>query len=196
MTTFTTQVAADVDDAWHYNGSMIETTSGVYTNYLNVKVLLAGFRFNNVTVNNATLIESSGSPTTFVELQSLATSVDDMDTELFADDVDDSEVIEGGTDLVDRTLTTASVFWTNLDAGTSFIKSPDIATIIQEIVDRGGWSNGNDLTIIAFDPQSSVRYYSTDYTTDPSAAAKITIVHTAGAASVPASPRLKIGVGK
>lgn len=45
--------------------------------------------------------------------------------------------------------TTASVAWNSIAAWTDNVvyDSPDLATIVQEIIDRGGWASGNNLAL-------------------------------------------------
>ncbi|MFX0199765.1 MAG: hypothetical protein ACFFCW_26890 [Candidatus Hodarchaeota archaeon] len=59
-------------------------------------------------------------------------------------------------DITSRSLTTSSVVWANIplwvtagDAGPDQL-TPDLGTIIQEIVDQPGWTVGNALSIIIF----------------------------------------------
>jgi len=64
-----------------------------------------------------------------------------------------------------RGRTVASVYWYNYEATTGkYIFSPDIATIIQEIVNLGGWASGNDL-VLFLDGRSGAdgQYYSADW---------------------------------
>ncbi|MFW9899899.1 MAG: hypothetical protein ACFFDY_01270 [Candidatus Thorarchaeota archaeon] len=60
-------------------------------------------------------------------------------------------------DVVAMNLTTASVNWNNEGAWTldTAYDSPDIKTIIQEIVNRGGWASGNDIQILVMENGSS-----------------------------------------
>lgn len=53
-------------------------------------------------------------------------------------------------DVVAFNLTTATVAWNGEGAWTTdnTYDSPDIKTIIKEIVDRGGWVSGNDIQIM------------------------------------------------
>lgn len=101
-------------------------------------------RFNSVTVPVGATINSA----TF----SLATgaTTGDINLDVLAEDVDDSPALGTGTDeLSNKTLTTATVLWTGTAASTdTYNDSPDIKTVIQEIIDRAGWASGNDLTIV------------------------------------------------
>ena len=68
------------------------------------------------------------------------------------DDVDDSPTFTGATDVVSRLAgaTTASVTWPGVPdwAVGQQDRSPNLKSIVQEIVDRPGWTAGNALSII------------------------------------------------
>ena len=64
---------------------------------------------------------------------------------LYGHDVDDSPSL---TDVTGLPRTTANVFWGSGNVGTGYVSSPSITAIVQEIVDRAGWVEGNDMTII------------------------------------------------
>ena len=85
-------------------------------------------------------------------------------------------------DISGRTLTTAKVTWTATAMGTGVKASPDIKTVIQEIVDRAGWASGNDIVII-FDclTNANTRFASWDHASQ--AAPSISIDYTAGGAT-------------
>ena len=195
MTTFNAQVAADNDDAYEYGGIQEDTNTKHWWNFSDSSSLHGGSRFNSVTVAQGALIEAG----TNLELTAENSGNNDVSFNIHADDVDDSEVIEGGgTDLDLRTKTTAFVTWSALDISAAvddFTATPDITTVIQEVIDRGGWSSGADLTIIGEDVQSSLRFASRDYSHASLGPATITIIYTAGGSSSLVSPRLKIGVG-
>ena len=192
MTTFNSQVAADNDDGYSYADDQWNDNV-CWWNYSDTAELHGGARFNSVTVAQGALIEAGTALQINVDV-----IANDVTVNIHADDVDDSEVIGGGTALPLRTLTTASVNWVALASTTTagvFITSPDITTVVQEIIDRGGWASGADLTIIGDDTQSSLQSASRDYSNTDSHPAKITIIYTAGGESSLVSPRLKIGVG-
>lgn len=75
-----------------------------------------------------------------------------VNTKISAYDVDDATV--GPVDPTEflahyAARTTAEVDWNNLGAWVHEVDyvSPDISSVIQEIVDRPGWSSGNDMEI-------------------------------------------------
>jgi len=119
---------------------------------------IVGVRFQAVTIDKLEQINSA-------TLQFQSDAGDSATTnlriygELPADD--DANAFSSTTDNIsDRPLTTAYVDWMNIPAWSSSevgpdTTTPDLTSIIQEIVDRGGWANGNDLVLIIFDHPTS-----------------------------------------
>jgi PKD repeat protein len=81
------------------------------------------------------------------------------------EDTADAATFSNKTDYDARIRTTASVSWSpgSWTANTRYL-TPNIGTIIQEIVDRGDWSSGNDLVVFINDNSSSTNAYRTSYT--------------------------------
>lgn len=71
---------------------------------------------------------------------------------VYGHDTDDSSAFNAGLEnnLSDRPLTSANVAWSTGAAWTNNVvySSPDIKTVLQEIVDRGGWAAGNYLSLL------------------------------------------------
>ena len=107
----------------------------------------AYFRFQNINIAQGTTIQSAffkpiyksgGGPSSTV-VKIVGTDVDNVSTPSAASD--------GNTSL----HTSAIVEWTNPTIhSTNYQTSPDIKTIIQEIVDRSGWSAGNAIMIQSY----------------------------------------------
>jgi len=70
---------------------------------------------------------------------------------------DNSPLIQAVLDDLIRPQTTANVSWIATLAGNAWNDSPDISTIIQEIVDRPGWASGNGICIMNI-PSHVVNY--------------------------------------
>jgi hypothetical protein len=191
MTTLNLQVNADENDAYNYAGTARNTKLVVFLNYATGSTLHSAFRFVSVTIGQGDLIESAS-----LDLFVFSGSLDDFAFDIYAEDVDNSGVIEGGASIPGRTRTTATVNWTAPNAGVGSEVSPDISDVIQEVVDRGGWASGNALTILGVDPQSAAGASVHDYQEFPATAAELDIVHTAGGAPPIASQRLKSGTGR
>lgn len=71
-----------------------------------------------------------------------------INSDISADDADNSAQIASYADYAGRTDTTAVVSWSPgaWVQGTTY-ESPDIKSVIQEIVDRAGWASGNAIQI-------------------------------------------------
>lgn len=103
----------------------------------------------------------------------------DVRTIIRADDADNPSVPSSASDAAGRTRTTAGVDWDpSVWAANTDYDSPDISAVIQEIVDRPGWTSGNNLLILWDDDGSTagdhrVNAYSWDDATAP--APKLTV---------------------
>tara|TARA_R100001129_G_scaffold156644_1_gene119924 strand:- start:436 stop:1074 length:639 start_codon:yes stop_codon:yes gene_type:complete len=102
----------------------------------------AFFRFQNINISQGATIQSaylkvvyySGTGTT--DLKIVGTDADNASAPTHASD--------GATSL----HTSAVVSWSNPSThSTNYQTSPDIKTVIQEIVDRGSWASGNAMMI-------------------------------------------------
>ena len=86
---------------------------------------------------------------------------------------DDVSQPSTGSDGAMSLHTSANVDGWQLPSDEGITTSPDIKTIIQEIVDRAGWSSGNDMMFMVWQPtaQSSTykRYYNTGKDSDDTA---------------------------
>jgi len=107
---------------------------------------LIGLRFQDAFIPVGATITNAYIEFTCDEADSGATNL------IFAgEDVDSAQRINStNSDLSSRTPTTASVSWNNVPAWSvdSKYQTPDLTSIIQEIVDRGGWGRGNDIMIL------------------------------------------------
>ena len=81
---------------------------------------------------------------------------DDLTCTIYGDDVDNSNNLTAEADIDGRTRTTASVSESHTALGTGFHDS-NVTAIVQEIVNRGGWLSGNNMSFmyIATHPSGS-----------------------------------------
>jgi len=102
----------------------------------------AYFRFVNVEVaQGATIASAEFKP--FV-----AGGTGSKTFTLAAHDSDDISAPSGASDGAHSNHTSATVSWANPSTSAGQVTSPDVKTIIQEIVNRSGWSSGSDLMIV------------------------------------------------
>lgn len=147
-----------------------------------------GLRFPNVTIPAGSTINSAT-----VTIDIVGTANDDIDGTIWGNDVDDAANFVTEADVTSRTQTTASVAWTQAAAGAGSEVSPDITSIIQEIVDRGGWASGQALCILLFGDNAALQSCTLDDGT--ATGAILDIDYTAPAGGLPERGAMR-GVGR
>lgn len=146
--TFDTRISSDSDDIEEKrsNGNLQDgNTLGLVKSNGDVYV---GLRFQNVTVPpGATIVNA------YLEFRSAANDSSSTDLIIHGQDADNPGTFSGNSDVSNRlnsSATSATVNWNNVSAW-SFLgayQSPDISSIVQEIVDRGGWNSGNAMALL------------------------------------------------
>jgi len=111
------------------------------------KLLTLGLRFTEVNLAKGTTIDSA-----FIYLTSHeAKATDDVANLTIFGEASDNAVTFNETDLItSRSYTSASIEWTvdeEWGLWTSH-RTPDIKSIIQEVVNRNGWASGNAIALI------------------------------------------------
>ncbi len=109
---------------------------------------MVGLRFDNLNVPNGAPITGA-----WIQFQTAATNMGASNLTLNGEAADDAAAFAAAAaNISSRTLTTASAAWSPGDwptigeAGPEQ-RTPDIASLIQEIVDRPGWTPGNALVV-------------------------------------------------
>lgn len=137
---FKTQVAASADDAEQFgDGSIDLITRGLQLGTCNV-----GIRFQDITIARGTKIVSA-----ILRLTAKADVVAGGYCDVYGEAVDNAAAFTSDlNNITSRTTTTATHHW-HFGAWTTESSYRIVITdIIQEIVDRQGWSSGNDLAIL------------------------------------------------
>jgi hypothetical protein len=117
----------------------------------------AGIRFLNVTIPKGNTILTAKLTFQATYSDSGAT----CNTQVKGEAVDDAATFVDTTDFLGRARTTAYINWGAIPAWTenTDYDSPDISTIIQEIINRSGWASGNDLVLFVANNGSSSGAY-------------------------------------
>lgn len=158
-------VAASNSDCWVYwNGVWLIDVASNYAGlgYLNGGVYMGGMgaRFAGVTVPNVATITTAYMNVT----ASGSLALNDVNLRIVGNDADNAAVFSTianyqdrrGTDVGGATndnRTTAQATWDGVGAwvlGTSYL-TPEFKTVVQEIVNRGGWASGNAMAIFIDD---------------------------------------------
>ncbi len=137
------QVTTNDDDAeqttsgsMSLNGSIFNVTTSNWS----------GARFQAIDIPQGATITSA-----YLRLTVYGTGTgSSMDIRIHGQDADDTATFSASAyDLTSRTSTTATVDWTGIpNASTNTeLTSPDIKDIIQEIVNRPGWTQNNSMTL-------------------------------------------------
>lgn len=146
-TTLNLEIGASADDAWEaQNGTLFTSTDTRFIAQAwstTDSRLNGGGRFTNITVAVGSTINSC-----VLQLRAIATTEDDMRSDVYFNDVDDAADFSTEADVTSRTLTTATASWVALSQGTSYVSSPALATVLQEVVDRAGWASGADVVVL------------------------------------------------
>ena len=147
MTTINRQVAADADCANERQDgtgfSATDSTNRSDSNTVAGSRWISGHRFTNVTVpKDAQIITAT------IQIKPFSTALDDANIDIHAEDVDNSVDFAATADVWSRARTAASVAWVADSLGANYVTSPELKTVIQEIVDRGSWASGNALMIL------------------------------------------------
>jgi hypothetical protein len=140
------QIGAAADDVWSAEGVSFSTTNVNFNagrNPLGSADLNSVARFTNVTVPRGAKVNNA-----YLTLQAVGTDSATVLTDLYAEATNTADRITSEADFQSRASTTA-VAWDNIESWTADnnYNSPSIATPIQEVIDRAGWSSGNNINI-------------------------------------------------
>jgi len=123
-------------------------------------------------------------------------SNDDMHGDIFGHDVETSQDFNDDQTIFSRTRTTASVAWDEEElTNSAWAQSPELKTIIQELVDSYDHSGGRALTLLWIAHGDLVKiadWYAHNYSAGEMAT-KLDIVYTVGAAAFKGSRGFIIG---
>ena len=184
MTTINKQISLGTDDCEEAGATLYLTSTTMYMGHPD-SVYNCGFRWQSINIAQGTTITSAKfSLYMIVDAGTLSTNISAIDE-------DNTATWSSGSRPSDRTKTTATITaneanWNNW--GTSGWIDIDITSIVQEVIERDGWSANNALAIVVEDTAGAgsnyinVRAY--EYST--ALCAKLDIVYTSAGASMPA----------
>ncbi len=177
-TTLDEQVGASDDDAEDVEGGACARagTSILYGRFFSA-ITNGGHRFTTVAIGNADTIDTAK-----ISIYAAASTGTPL-LKVFGDDQDDAPTFSDVNCVNDRTRTTAGVDWDATWSTSAFNDSPEIKTVIQEIVDRGSWASNNAMDILVDDDGSADGINNNQartYDHDTTLAAKLHIEFTVG----------------
>jgi hypothetical protein len=203
MTTLNLVLTQNTDDATSVGTTFTDSGILYWGTLISGVENKLGVRFQNVTIPQGSTITSA--VIDFVHHYN-GDYASHTKSRLYGEASDNAATFSNGSQPKDRSLTTAFANWNSV-SGTGFIDTytstsvnaaPDIASIIQEIVNRPGWASGNSLAIIGRDNGSDDdwgwEFYSYN-DTPPTHTPKLGIVYTAPAAGGAGKNRTLMGFG-
>lgn len=179
MTTLDLQIASGANDADERddNTSFSSSRTSIIcdSNTTISSRINGGMRFQNLTIPPGSTINVA-----YCSIRATNTSSDDPNVDIFAEAADNPADFSTTADVTGRTRSTANVQWTATGIGTGEVNSPSIVTVIQEIINRGGWASGNAL-VVFFDGRSDANatFRMTSYDGTPANSPKLHIEYTA-----------------
>ncbi len=143
MTTLNLAVSGNANDGSWWTTSF--NTGFAYLGYANTNTV-SFYRFTSVTIPQADTISTA--VLTFKANGSQSGSP--VSVNFVAVDEDNSATISSRADGLGRAQTSAAAAWNSIASWTNNTEysSPDIAAVVQEVVDRGGWTSGNAICIL------------------------------------------------
>lgn len=147
------RICAATDDVLQVTGDDVYQTTLRIGNDGGV-IYNTGLRFQNVQIPQGSVIDTSFIKWTSSDIYTGATCNATID----GDDTDDAATFSTNANYTGRTRTTASVAWSAIESwsssGTEYL-SPNFTSVPKEIVDRVGWSAGNDMAFFFNNNSSS-----------------------------------------
>jgi hypothetical protein len=115
-----------------------------------------GLRFIDVQIPQGATIDSA-----WLTIMPFIITNDDIACTVYCENVDNCTtfVTAGHHDISNRTRTAGKVIWYQRNAGENWMNSCNLAEMVQEVVNRPGWSSGNALAFILIPGDSAGQWY-------------------------------------
>jgi cytochrome c peroxidase len=147
--TFEKRISSSQDDAEEQSNGSVNTTSTDLELVFDNSNQRTGMRFTNVTIPQGAEITRAYIQFTTDETNSGSTSL-----RVFAQDIDDAAAFSNsGNNISNRDTTNASSSWSpsawnTVGAAGSDQRTNELKSVVQEVINRGGWKSGNDMAFI------------------------------------------------
>jgi len=180
--TFERHILSSSDDAEEkFDGSYVTTSSSdiemVYDSWNSQGLQTYGLRFDNITIPANSLISNA-----YIQFTADGSSSGNVTMTIKGEDVSNSLTFANSTNNISsRNTTSASVLWTPVaswstdQAGTNQ-RTPNLTSIVSEIISSNGWQNGNPISFVVNGNGNSTNYRKAhSFDEDPAKSAKLVI---------------------
>lgn len=119
-----------------------------------------GLRFSDIGASQGATVNAA-----YIQFTAKDSESQGADLEIRAQTADNAGAFTTATNNLSSRSMTDPVAWDNIPAwsGGNWYETPNLATIVQQVVDRGGWSSGNSMVFkVTGDPGDYRRAYSYD----------------------------------
>ncbi|GAI34909.1 unnamed protein product, partial [marine sediment metagenome] len=178
MLTETFYVTGGFDDAHQAADGYFESHPGfvrVRSNPVGESRYSGGFRFPNITIPRGAVVQSA-------KLRLHVTYMDDVNCEMYGNNVDNAEDFSVDPQIISRPVTMAHAPFVKDDLGAmAWVEVSGLEAIIQEIVNRTGWTSGNAIVLLLMansDVDRFCQFWS--YENSPTDAAQLEITYITG----------------
>jgi hypothetical protein len=147
--TFEKRISSSLDDVEEQSGGRVNATSSDLELMFDSSNQTVGMRFTGVSLPKGSTITRA-----YVQFTTDETNTGSASLSIKAHDVDDAPAFTTSSGNVsNRATTNASMgwqpaAWSSVGVASSNQRTPDIKSVIQEVVSRSGWNTGNDIAII------------------------------------------------
>ena len=139
-------ITQSTDDA---EESSVDGTISLGSVDMDLGTMRVGLRYNNITIPQGATITNA-----YLQFTANKNGSGNVSLRVRGNDVDNAVTFSSvnGDVFTNRARTTANVIWTpgNWSIGNSgqAQRTPDISSVVQEVIDRGGWQSGNSLALL------------------------------------------------
>jgi PKD repeat protein len=151
--------------------------AGAITLVANTVVLTANAHWGLTRFEDMAIPKSATITSALLEVYVPNTTFDDINMAIYAEDAVNSLAITSDTnDISARSRTTANVSWVAASVGAGWQTSPDLSTVVSEVISRDDWVSGSAFSLI-YDPTASSNMHFRQYDYREDMAAKLTVVY-------------------
>ncbi|MCP5019059.1 MAG: VWA domain-containing protein [Ketobacter sp.] len=175
------RINSSANDAEHRinNGDLSTGGNKLTFGYDGSNEQAVGLRFTNIQIPNGSTVTSA-----YIEFTAYESDSSSASFTIYAQNSDNPSYYSNSRKPNSLSTIGTTVSWPNIEAwsGNSIYRTPDIAPLVQALVNRGGWSEGNAMSFIIKNTSGSGTRDARSYDNDATRAPKL-VINVAGTPS-------------